>query len=73
MPMGRHRKIQVPTDNQPQFQLGDTAEDIAEEEEGERGDGGGEGEDRTGSEGQRGWRERGGKKVRKGEMTWILM
>ena len=25
---GRRRKIEVPTDSQPQFQLGDTAEDI---------------------------------------------
>ena len=25
---GRRRKIEVPTDNQPQFELGDTAEDI---------------------------------------------
>ena len=29
MPRGRRRKIEVPTgDNQPQFELGDTAEDI---------------------------------------------
>ena len=28
MPRGRRRKIEVPTDSQPQFELGDTAEDI---------------------------------------------
>ena len=28
MPRGRKRKIEVPTDTQPQFELGDTAEDI---------------------------------------------
>ena len=28
MPRGRWRKIEVPTDTQPQFELGDTAEDI---------------------------------------------
>ena len=28
MPWGRRRKIEVPTDTQPQFELGDTAEDI---------------------------------------------
>ena len=28
MPSGRRRKIEVPTDSQPQFELGDTAEDI---------------------------------------------
>ena len=28
MPRGRRRKIEVPTDMQPQFELGDTAEDI---------------------------------------------
>ena len=28
MPRGRRRKIEVPTDTQPQFELGDTAEDI---------------------------------------------
>ena len=27
MPRGRRRKIEVPTDTQPQFELGDTAED----------------------------------------------
>ena len=45
MPRGR-RKIEVPTDTQPQFELGDTAEDI-EKKEGERG----EGETRAGGEG----------------------
>ena len=28
MPRGRRKKIKVPTDTQPQFELGDTAEDI---------------------------------------------
>ena len=28
IPRGRWRKIEVPTDTQPQFELGDTAEDI---------------------------------------------
>ena len=28
MPRSRRRKIKVPTDTQPQFKLGDTAEDI---------------------------------------------
>ena len=28
MPKGRRRKIEVPTDTQPQFESGDTAEDI---------------------------------------------
>ena len=28
MPRGRRRKIEVPTDTQPQFELGDIAEDI---------------------------------------------
>ena len=28
MPRGRRRKIEVPTDTQPHFGLGDTAEDI---------------------------------------------
>ena len=28
MPRGRRRKIEVPTDTQPHFELGDTAEDI---------------------------------------------
>ena len=28
MPRSRRRKIEVPTDTQPQFELGDTAEDI---------------------------------------------
>ena len=49
MPRGRRRKIEVPTDTQPQFELGDTAEDIEErmgdrEERDER-------EDRTRGEG----------------------
>ena len=41
MPRGRRRKIEVPTDSQPQFEFGDTAEDIErrrerDEREGER-------------------------------------
>ena len=41
MPRGRRRKIEVPTgDTQPQFgELGDTAEEYREKEEGERGEG----------------------------------
>ena len=39
MQKGRRRKIEVPTDTQPQFELGDTAEDIQKNEEGERGEG----------------------------------
>ena len=60
MPRGRRRKIEVPTgDTQPQFKLGDTAEDIErrsrereERDERERGE-----SRRRGTE--RGWRERG--------------
>ena len=53
MPRGRRRKIEVPTDTQPQFELGDTAEDIEKrrrerEERDER-----EREERTRGEGQR--------------------
>ena len=36
MPRGRRRKIEVPIDTQPQFQLGDTAEDIERREREER-------------------------------------
>ena len=36
MPRGRKRKIEVPTDTQPQFELGDTAED--RDKEGQRED-----------------------------------
>ena len=39
MPRGRSRKTEVPTDTQPQFELGDTTEDIErrrEREERER-------------------------------------
>ena len=35
MPRGRRRKIEVPADTQPQFELGDTAADI-ERRRGER-------------------------------------
>ena len=53
MPRGRRRKIEVPTDTQPQFELGDTAEDIEgrrreKEERDER-----EREERTRGKGQR--------------------
>ena len=51
IPRGGRRKIEVPTDTQPQFHLGDTAEDI-ERRRRER-EKGGEREDRTGREGQR--------------------
>ena len=44
MRRGRRRKIEVPTDTQPQFELGDTAEDIERRRERE---------ERTGREGQR--------------------
>ena len=60
MPRGRRRKIKVPTgDTQPQFELGDTAEDMERrrrerEERDER-------EERTRGEGQRQDGERGGK------------
>ena len=42
MPRARRRKIEVPTDSQPQFELGDTADDIEKKkkrEGGERGEG----------------------------------
>ena len=38
MPRGRRRKIEVPTDTQPQFELGDTAEDIERRREREERD-----------------------------------
>ena len=62
MPRGRRRKIEVPTDTQPQFELGDTAEDIEMRRERE---------EKTGREGQRedGEREEG----REREQTRILM
>ena len=68
MPRGRRRKIEVPTgDTQPQFQLGDAAEDIErrgrereERDERERI----EQEDR---DRERRERERGGKRARKEE------
>ena len=59
MPRGRRRKIEVPTDTQPQFELGDTAEDI--ERRGERR------ERREQEERGRERIERGGKRARKGE------
>ena len=64
MRKGRRRKIEVPTDTQPQFELGDTAEDIERrrrerEERDER--------ERREQEGQREDGERAGKR-RKGDM-----
>ena len=66
MPRGRRRKIEVTTgDTQPQFKLGDTAEDIERRrrdlERGERDERGLN--RRRGTE--RGGRERGGKRARK--------
>ena len=67
MPRGRRRKIEVPTDTQAQFELGDTAEDIErrrrkreERDERERGE-----NNRRGTE--RGWRERREGSQEKGE------
>ena len=51
MAIARRRKIEVPKDTQPQFELGDTAEDIERRRREER-------EERTGGEGQREDRER---------------
>ena len=49
MRKGRRKKIEVPTgDTQPQFELGDTAEDIERRRRGRR-----EREERAGGEGQR--------------------
>ena len=60
MPKGRRRKIEVPTDAQPQFKLGDTAEDIERKrrktEERER-------RKQDGREKQRTERERGGERM----------
>ena len=71
MPRGRRRKIEVPSDTQPQFELGDTAKDIEgrwreREERDER--------ERT----ETGWREREegrepGKRRKEREQTRILM
>ena len=66
MPRGRRKKIEVPTDTQPQFELGDTAEDIEtrrreREERDER-----EREERAEREGQRENGDRGGKEPGKG-------
>ena len=59
MQKGRRRKIEVPTgDSQPQFELGDTAEDI-ERRRRER-------EERAGGEGQREDGEREGREPIKG-------
>ena len=56
MPRGRRRRIEVHTDSQPQYELGDTAEDI-EKKKRERG----EEETRAGREEEVGWKERGWK------------
>ena len=53
MPRSRRRKIEIPTDTQPQFELGDTAEDI-ERGKGERQ----EGDEREGIEQEQRDRER---------------
>ena len=58
MPRGGSRKIEVPRYTQPQFELGDTAEDI------ERGEGG----ERT-EEGQRQDRKREDGRERKGRKS----
>ena len=78
MPRGRRRKIEVPTgDTQPQFELGDTAENIERRRrERERRGVRERGENRR-RETERGWRER-GKRARKEErreckLIWILM
>ena len=60
LPRGRRRKIEIPTDSQPQFELGDTAEDIEKKrrKRGERGErvektrGEGQREDRVRDEGR---------------------
>ena len=59
MPRGRRRKIELPTDSQPKFELGDTVEDVERRrrEKGEREGG----EARTGGELERGLKERGWK------------
>ena len=46
MQRARRRKIEVPTDTQPQYELGDTAEDIERRRERDE-------RERTGREGQR--------------------
>ena len=80
MPRSRRRKIEVPRDTQPKFELGDTAEDMErrgrereERDERERR----EQEERMERERER-ERERGGKRVQKEgrrecKLTWILM
>ena len=59
MPRDRRRKIEVPRDTQPQFELGDTAEDIErrrkdreERDERERGERRKRGTERGGREGR---------------------
>ena len=70
MPRSRRRKTEVPTDTQPQFELGDTAEDIErrrrereERDERERRD-----QEKRDREGREESQERGEHKL-----TWILM
>ena len=55
---GQNEKIEVPTDTQPQFELGDTAEDI------ERRRREGEERERGGNRIERGW-----KRARKGQKS----
>ena len=75
MPRGRRRKIEVPRDTQPQFELGDAAEDIERRrrEREERDE-----QERREQERERQRIERRGKTARKGqkrdhEQTRILM
>ena len=76
MPRGRRRKIEVPTDTQPHFELGDAAEDIERRVRERRG--GRERIEQEDRDRERVERERGGKRVSKGErreceLTRILM
>ena len=65
MQRGRRRKIEVPSNTQPKFELGDTAADIERRRrERKRGEGG-EREERAGGEGQRGDGETEGREPRK--------
>ena len=74
MRRGRRRKIEVPTDSQPQFELGDTTEAIETRREKERLERRRQGKNRRGGR-QRGQKERGWKgpsswkRLRKGEKS----
>ena len=77
MPRGRRRKIEVPRDTQPQFELGDTAEDIERrrrkrEERDDRERIEQEERDRERMERERGNRVQ-KEERRECELTWILM